>query len=251
MVQRIKKFGEWFKDHKDKYVIIGGTACSINFEDIGDEFRSTTDIDMVLIVEAIDKEFGDLFWTFIIEGEYKIREKSGKRELFRFKDPKDNSYPHEIELFSTVPEGLSFDGEGTITPLPIDKDVSSLSAILLNEEYYQLLLDGKVEKINYPVIDNWCLILFKIRAWIDYTERAAAGQQGISKKIKKHKNDVYKLSQLLEPSTKVVPKNVYDDLNVFIEAMKKEEVQLTTLGIKGTTKDIILQRIIESYSINE
>jgi len=174
MVQGLDKFGIWFQDHKDKYVIIGGTACTINFQDIGEDFRATKDIDMVLIVEALDKVFGELFWSFINEAEYEIRQKSDARELYRFKNPKDQSYPKEIELFSSIPEGLIFKGDGSITPLPIDDDISSLSAILLNEDYYKLLLNGKVEKINFPVIQPWCLILFKIKAWLDYTEKKSS-----------------------------------------------------------------------------
>jgi hypothetical protein len=251
MVQGIEKFGEWFKDHKEKYVIIGGTACSINFDDIGEKFRTTKDIDMVLIVEALDKEFGQLFWDFILDGEYSIREKSERRELFRFKEPKDTSYPKEIELFSTIPEGLTFEGEGTITPLPIDEDVSSLSAILLNDDYYKLLLKGKTEKTDYPVIDNWCLILFKIRAWIDFTNRQAEGQKELSRQIKKHKNDIYRLSQLLEPNIVEIPESVHVDLMLFIDAMQSDTVQLKSLGITGTSKETILQRITDSFSIEK
>lgn len=200
---------------------------------------------MVLIVEALDKEFGQLFWDFIVDGEYSIREKSAKRELFRFKGPKDTSYPKEIELFSTIPEGLTFEGEGTITLLPIDEDVSSLSAMLLNDDYYKLLLKGKTEKTDYPVIASWCLILFKIRAWIDYTNRQADGQKELSRQIKKHKNDIYRLSQLLEPNIIEIPESVYVDLMMFIDAMQSDTIQLKSLGITATSKQTILKRITD------
>ncbi len=109
----------------------------------------------------------------------------------------------------------------------------------------------KVEKSNYPVIDNWCLILFKIRTWIDYTERQAEGETELSKQIKKHKNDIYRLSQLLKPGIIEIPKSVQLDLMTFLEAMKDDSIQLKTLGITGTTKDTILQRISNAFTAIE
>lgn len=51
-------FKEYFKEYTDQYVLIGGAACNIIFEERNSEFRSTKDLDMVLIVEALSPEFG-------------------------------------------------------------------------------------------------------------------------------------------------------------------------------------------------
>jgi hypothetical protein len=65
MVTGIDKFREFFKDFTDNYVIIGGTACDQNFEITGNSFRKTVDMDIILIVESLSREFVLRFWKFI------------------------------------------------------------------------------------------------------------------------------------------------------------------------------------------
>ena len=67
MIKGLDAFKEYFRDFNDQYVIIGGAACDIVFEDSDLSFRATKDIDMVLIVEALTPEFGQRFWDFIEE----------------------------------------------------------------------------------------------------------------------------------------------------------------------------------------
>lgn len=61
MVTGIKSFKEWLKGNEEQYTIIGGTACDILMTEDGLDFRATKDIDLVLIVEAVDKNFGIIF----------------------------------------------------------------------------------------------------------------------------------------------------------------------------------------------
>lgn len=64
-IQGLYKFRDFFQKYTDNYVLIGGTACSILFDEVGENFRATKDLDVVLIVENISKEFGQAFWEFI------------------------------------------------------------------------------------------------------------------------------------------------------------------------------------------
>jgi predicted nucleotidyltransferase len=81
MVKGIEKFRAHFKDHKDKFILIGGTACDILMDEVDLEFRATKDIDIVLIVEAIDPEFVKVFWDFIKQGSYEnIQKSTGEKE---------------------------------------------------------------------------------------------------------------------------------------------------------------------------
>ena len=57
-INGLNKFREFFSLHENNYVLIGGTACAIIFDEIGETFRSTKDLDIVLIVENINDEFG-------------------------------------------------------------------------------------------------------------------------------------------------------------------------------------------------
>ncbi len=52
MVKGIEKFREHFREYKDNYVIIGGTACEFHEDAAGQKPRVTKDIDMILIIEA-------------------------------------------------------------------------------------------------------------------------------------------------------------------------------------------------------
>lgn len=65
MVTGIESFKEWFKGNESQYAIIGGTACDILMTEEGLDFRATKDIDLVLIIEAVDAAFGRKFWDYI------------------------------------------------------------------------------------------------------------------------------------------------------------------------------------------
>ncbi len=71
MVKGLLKFKDYFKDYTDSYVLIGGAACDILFTENAADFRATRDLDMVLIVEALNIDFAKKFWNFIKDGGYK------------------------------------------------------------------------------------------------------------------------------------------------------------------------------------
>lgn len=152
MVIGLAMFEEWFRDFKDQYVLIGGTAASIAMTEAGLEFRGTKDLDIVLHVEALTPEFGRLFWEFVQAGGYLKKEGAPQKQpcLYRFQKPQDDEFPYMLELFSRVPIGLDFVPPGHITPIPIDEQISSLSAILLDQDYYQFVIDGRKTKHGVP-----------------------------------------------------------------------------------------------------
>lgn len=80
-----------------------------------------------------------------------------------------------LELFARANIGLS-DTESGLMPIHIDDKVSSLSAILLNEEYYQLLVDNRTSAGSIAVLSVEGLIPFKAKAWLDLSARQANGQ---------------------------------------------------------------------------
>jgi hypothetical protein len=101
MIKGLDIFKEYFSDFNEQYVIIGGAACDIVFNDADLSFRATKDIDMVLIVEALTPEFGRRFWDFVGAGGYENRAKSnGVPQFYRFDKPKTPGFPFMIELFA-------------------------------------------------------------------------------------------------------------------------------------------------------
>ena len=82
-----------------------------------------------------------------------------------------------MELLSKKPEFMFLGEDAVLTPLPIDEEISSLSAILLNDEYYELLRKGQIIIEGIPVLTAECLIPFKAKAWQDLSQRKANGER--------------------------------------------------------------------------
>jgi hypothetical protein len=219
MVAGIEKFREHFAGHEGHYAIIGGAACDLLFDAAGLPFRATKDIDMVLCVEVVDTAFGAAFKAFLDAGGYQARERSdGKKEFYRFHKPKDQSFPFMIELFSRKPGTLDLSKDVGLTPIPVEEDIVSLSAILLDEGYYDALQAAKRQVDGVTVIDETLLIPFKARAFLDLTARAEAGEKIDGKNIKKHRNDVFRLVQLLPKNASIeLADPIREDLRKFLE----------------------------------
>ena len=159
MVRGLDRFKAHFEPFAERYVLIGGTACTLVMEEVGLEFRATKDLDIVLCVEALGRDFVEAFWEFIRKGKYQIQEKStGQKQFYRFKNPEDSSYPVMLELFSRKPDALAIGDDSHLTPIPMDEEVSSLSAILLNDDYYHFIHAGKQEIDGMTVVGPSYLI---------------------------------------------------------------------------------------------
>ncbi len=248
MVRGLDLFIKHFKDYENNFVLIGGTACAILMEEAGADFRATKDLDIVLIAEALNSEFVEKMWAFIEKGRYQNKMKGSEKNIFyRFENPEDETFPKMLELFSRKPDQLFYSGEGYLTPLPKEEDISSLSAILLDQDYYGFLGQGKILINDIPVLGTEYLIPFKAKAWIDLTERKKQGEPVDSKVIKKHKNDVFRLALIVEDKPVSIPKTIADDMQSFLDEMKSDSPDLKTLGIREITIETILKKLDELY----
>lgn len=99
------------------------------------------------------------------------------------------------------------------------------------------------------VLDAAYLIPFKAKAWLDLSQKKAAGQTVDSKNIRKHKNDVFRLSALLGPQSHVtVNESVLADLRAFLTAMQEEPVDLKQLGVTRD-KATVIADIMRVYDL--
>lgn len=249
MVRGIESFRTKFRGYESNYVIIGGTACDILMERDGAEFRATKDIDLVVIVEAADAAFGKVFWDYIREGEYEHRlNSSGKPQFYRFSHPKSKEYPAMIELFSGKSEAMVLPEDARLMPFSADEEISSLSAILLDPDYYAFLKSGCRTVDGLSVLDVPWLIPFKAKAWMDLREKKAEGIHVDSRDIRKHRNDVFRLTELLTGRERIaVTEPVWDDIQVFLNLLEEESVDLAQLGLLGRTKEDIIAELREIY----
>ena len=252
MVRGIEVFREQFADYTGQYVFIGGTACDIILGRQDVDFRVTKDFDIVLVIEALDADFINRFVSFITDGGYEhINKGTGENQFYRFSNPSDSSFPGMIELFSRRPEYLNTI-DTQLSPIHISDDTVSLSAILLDDEYYELLRNGAIEVEGVSVLDIEYLILFKMKAWLDLSWRKNRGESVDSKSIKKHKNDVIRLAVNMPLNSKLdVQGQIKKDAEAFLDELKNEKVDLRSLGIRGVSIDDIIERMRECYGIGE
>ncbi|HQN74008.1 MAG TPA: hypothetical protein PLB16_11380 [bacterium] len=249
MVKGLSVFRKNFENYTENFVVIGGTACFLSMENAGVPFRVTKDIDIVLLIEDINTPFVETIWKFIKDGRYQVREKeSGKKQLYRFLKPENPDYPFMIEFFSRKPDMLQISGSSTVTPVPTDEAVSSLSAILLDDDYYQFIRSGKIILEGIPSVRPEHLIPLKAKAFLDLSERREKGESIDSRDISKHRNDIFRLTMIADPEFKAdIPEKISDDMNIFIEKMNLETVDLKTLGIKGISKELLLKQLKMMY----
>ncbi len=253
MVRGIDLFADHFSAFQDHYVLIGGTACEQVMRLAGEEFRATKDLDVVLCVESISSDFLRTFWQFIHAGGYStVQQSTGIHRFYRFISPADHAYPFMIELFSRIPDSLDFSGIGTITPIPADDGGSSLSAILLDSDYYPLISEGRIQIENLSLLSAEYLILFKMRAWIDLSNRRVSGEQIDSRSISKHRSDILRLFRIADPtrSPQTLPESVQQDIREFLNRALDDSISLKQFGYRAITIDSLKQEVALFYRID-
>ena len=234
-------FKERFANYSDQYTIIGGMACELLMNEAALDFRATRDIDMVLIVEALTNDFANEFWDFIKDGGYECwSRKDATPTFYRFVNPKAGNYPYMIELFARPENSIQFEYKGHLAPVHFDDDISSLSAILLNEEYYSFLLSGRKMAGGISVLDALHIIPLKMRAWLDLQRQKAESNHVNEKDIRKHKQDVFRLYPLIDTNARIqVPDLVYSDIQMFIDEIAKSNFDLKSIHMPYDKNDIL------------
>jgi hypothetical protein len=224
MVRGLEIFRQHFTDFADNYIIIGGTACDIIIENVGLTPRATKDIDIILVIEALSPEFVAHFWEFIKEGNYEVKEKSeDDRKYYRFQKPQLEDFPFQIELFSRIPDLLDLN-EGTyLTPIPVDTEISSLSAILMDDDYYNFTIQHSQLDNGIHLANTEALIGLKAKAFLDYKTRKENGEKIDEKQLRKHKMDIFRLLLLLTPEDNfTIAKSIKSDIAYFVEVVKDD-----------------------------
>lgn len=253
MVVGLDKFAAHFTEYRNRYILIGGAATWLVLDEVGVDPRATQDLDIVLCLEALDAEFANAFWSFVELGGYEIQEKSqGEKCFYRFNKPAQEGYPKMLELFSRKPDMLKLSDDSHLTPIPVDEDVASLSAILLDEGYYEFLHQHKRELAGTSIVGEEGLVPLKARAWLDLTRRRDADEKVDRKNIRKHRTDVLRLYQVLSPDLRIeLPEQIRNDLQDFIAAIAPEvDAQLLkNQGIKGVKPTDVLDTLRTIYGI--
>lgn len=121
-------------------------------------------------------------------------------------------------------DGLKLSDQVNVTKVAVDEDLLSLSAILLDDEYYAAIRGSKTAIDGVSIIDQDLLIPFKAKACLDLTRRKADGSKVDSRHIRKHRNDVLRLAQLLVSDKYVdVSDDIAADLRDFLNDVRYDE----------------------------
>ena len=240
-----------FAEDGDRYVVIGGAARELVYVEHGAwEDTATKDLDVVLIAEAIDAGFVSRFMSFVREGGYSHVTKSGDTQLYRFSQPTDASFPQQVELLCRRPDYL-VGVEAVVGKVLVDDAEYSLSAILLDDDYYSLLASGVAVTRRYgiPMLSWEYLPVFKMRAFDDLADRRARGEAVRSGEVGKHRRDVVRLMAIMPVGTKVeLPERVRSEVERFLRTVEEpSRTYMRSLGLGGISFADVMERIREVY----
>jgi len=248
MTQGIDSFTEYFKEYRGDYVVIGGLATAMIMHDLGFVARATKDIDLVVISKN-NETFIKRLLQYINEAGYKTKQRtndSSKHNLFRFLDSEDKSYPEQIELFAIHDEDSEIVTDSHIIPIETPEYYKYLSAILLDTEYFNLLITHTTEVDGLHIATPEVLIPLKAHAHLNLLEMKHPD-------AKKHLNDIIRLATLLDDTNKVsltgIPKEDFTKFIPIIEELDENRVEniLKGAGINNVSKELILDTLDSVY----
>ncbi len=242
MEKGLESFVEQFREFPNCYTVIGGAACDILMTEAGLDFRATKDIDMILVLEDDFPGFGNKFWEYIKMGGYRCGWKNSEAiHFYRFTEPQRPGFPVQIELFSRNPD-YHLEIPRGIIPIHIDDETSSLSAILLDDNYYDLMMQGRTQVEGITLLRAEYLIPFKMYAWLDLRRRKEATEHVNEKDFRKHKLDVFRLLQIIPQNVQIdAGKTIQADITEFLKGMEKENLNLEQIHIPMRKEEAIDQ----------
>jgi len=222
----LERFRDHFRNHLDAYILIGGTACAVQFEQIGASFRTTKDFDVLVLADGDHAPFLRAMSDFLIAGSYQRHiDAQGHHRCFRFQEPRDETWPGKIEMCAK--RAISGDATRQYFPLarPADgPEQLSLSAILFDDAYVTWLADGAQIQDDLSVAKLEFLLPLKALAWKNLTAAQADGKRVDGDDIRKHKLDCFRLVSNIPPSFRLaLPPLIAADLRTFVEAMEAEQ----------------------------
>ena len=242
MVIGFDRFREAFQDFAENYIVIGGSACDWLFTSRNAQFRATKDIDLVVIAERMSPAFAAMIWEFVRAGGYSAYErKDGKKCFYRFLNPTVADYPFMLEFFAREPIGFPIDKKTVIVPIPVDDDdVSSLSGILMDENYYSFIRSHRIEVEGVSILPAEALLLLKARAWFDLSMRKARGEFVKDKDVRKHRTDILRLqAQIVEGTVVELAEPIKIEMRDFIAAYESLPLDPKTIGVPGSFEDAV------------
>ena len=143
-----------------------------------------------------------------------------------------------IELLSRHPDILGEPRGLTIEPLPVDEDTSSLSAIIMDDDFYHFTIDHSRVTNGLRHADSAALIALKSCAYLNLLQDKANGKHVNSKDIKKHRADVLKNVVIMEDSQISAPESIVNCIREFVVSIRNEWDKLSEPLAKALDQDV-------------
>ena len=248
MVRGMTTFAEYFKPFQNDYVVIGGLATVMLMGDLGFLTRATKDVDLV-VISRDNEAFIKALLQFIDEGRYKTKERTSnpdRHNLFRFFDPDNAEFPEQIELFAIHTEDSKIITDATIIPIETPEYYPYLSAILLDTDYFNLLVEHTNIIDGVHVATPEALIPLKIHAYRNLIPISRSGAD-------KHLKDIIKLTAALSDlpvALSGMPREDFDAFLPILEGLEEDRIKqiLHASNITTLSKDDVLETLKQVYT---
>ncbi len=228
MINKIKNFCSFFDDYQDCYTLLGGAACTIWYMNHQPAFRPTMDVDVVLILEAINPAFMARFHEYMerygYAGEAIGVDEAQRPRMYRLQTSHPE-VPMQIEILSRRDDVLLLPPHQHRAPLKIEDKYTNLSCILMDDVYYHFLRQQVTHLESIPLPSKAALIALKIKAYLNIREmRESATEEELKNhkvpnedEMNKHRNDVFFLLMDILPGkdTISVPAAITNDARLF------------------------------------
>ena len=230
----LSHFQDYCKDFGEHYVVVGGFATIMLLDrELEGHGKATFDIDLVLLTTN-SVEMSKKIKEYVIEGEYTIQKgDKDQYHYYRFVEPKKVNFAKEIELFASNENDLNLDESQRIIPIDPEEGLYSLSAIMLDPEYFDMIKNNVEKDLRAPCTNTQATIMLKMSAFNDL-------KKGGNKKWRKHRSDILKLSLLLTGEEKIqFIGRMKDDFDSFIFHLENEVNQK---AIRDIVKPLSVQK---------
>lgn len=258
IIQGQEKFADFFNQFPNSYVLIGGVACKLYLTQAGVTSRATKDFDVVLVYNKIadSQDFSKLFYEFVQEAGYSVDwTKENHFQHYRFQKANNKSYPEQIELLSRADIIASYMEQSRHMPIPTPEDLSNLSAIVLDEDYYSLVQQNYIQVGGLNIASPECLVILKAHAWLNNLHDKEQGYYCNTQDIKKHKTDTIRLIYAIDPENSKVkyPSNavIINDMLEYFQKIAADRIEVGHIVKDSTfTKSEFLDKVQHIFFSN-
>jgi len=131
--------------------------------------------------------------------------------------------------------------------------LSSLSAILLNKEYYSYVIAHTQIKDGLHLCNVEALINLKVKAFLDIANRIKHGNIIDAKHLHKHKADIFRLSLMLTPDSAFdLPETLKNNLSEFVTLVGStlpDQAIFSDMGLKQIDPLIVFEQLKKSFNL--